>query len=229
MSNSLQPHGLQHARLPCASLSPRACSNSCPLSHWCHLTISSSVTPFSFGLQSFPASQSFPMSCLFPSDGQSIGASDSDSVLTINIQGTGQEFIESPPNGICLMFFLWLNWSYESWGRKITAIKWRLFFFYHILARVYTINITYCCWCWPWSFSCSGMCQVSLKPLPTPLLLGGSHDHAANGESYTLPPWRQNFCINYLEFFCSGNLSLLPIYLLTYLYQYGCMDVYVIL
>ena len=102
-------------------------------------------------------------------------------------------------------------------------------FFYHILARVHTINITYCCWCWPWSFSCSGMCQVSLKPLPTPLLLGWSHDHTANGESYILPPWRQNFCVHYLEFFCSGNLSLLPICLLTYLYQYGLMDVYVVL
>ena len=85
MSNSLQPHGLQHARLPCASPSPRICSNSCPLSWWCYLTISSSAALFSFCLQSFPASGSFPMSQLFASGGQSIGTSAS--VLPRNIQG----------------------------------------------------------------------------------------------------------------------------------------------
>ena len=69
------PHGLQHARLPCPSPSPRVCSISCPLSRWCYPTISSFVVPFSSCLQSFPASGSFPMSWLFPSDGQSIGAS----------------------------------------------------------------------------------------------------------------------------------------------------------
>ena len=62
MSNSLWPHGLQHARLPCPSPTPGACSNSCPLSWWCHPTISSSVVPFSSCLQSFPASRSFPVS-----------------------------------------------------------------------------------------------------------------------------------------------------------------------
>ena len=62
VSNSLRPHGLQHARLPCPLPSPRACSNSCPLSQWCHPTILSSVIPFSFCLQSFPASGSFLMS-----------------------------------------------------------------------------------------------------------------------------------------------------------------------
>ena len=65
MSNSLQPHGLQHARLPCPSPTPGACSNSCPSSRWCHPTISSSVDPFSSCLQSFPASGSFPMSQFF--------------------------------------------------------------------------------------------------------------------------------------------------------------------
>ena len=77
MSNSLWPHGLQHTRLLCHPLSPRVCSNSCPLSQWCYLTISSSTTPFSFCLQSFPASGSFPMCQLFASDGQSIGNSAS--------------------------------------------------------------------------------------------------------------------------------------------------------
>ena len=87
MSNSLQPHGLQHARLLCPSLSPRVCSNSCPLSQWCHPTSSSSVTPFSSCLHSFPASASFLMSWLFHSGGQSIGDSTSAYALPVNIQG----------------------------------------------------------------------------------------------------------------------------------------------
>ena len=85
MSDSLQPHGLQHTRLSCPSLTPRACSNSCPLSQWCHPTISSSVIPFS-RLQSCPASGSFPISQFLTSGGQSIGASASASVLPKNIQ-----------------------------------------------------------------------------------------------------------------------------------------------
>ena len=86
MSNSLWPHKLQHARLPCPSQSPGACWDSCPLSGWCHPTISSSVIHFSSCLQSFPASQSFPMSWLFASGGQSIRASASASVLPMKIQ-----------------------------------------------------------------------------------------------------------------------------------------------
>ena len=83
---TLRPSGLQHARLPCPSPTPRACSNSCPLSRWCHPTISSSVIPFSSCLQSFPAWGSFPMSQFFASGGQSIGASALASVLPMNIQ-----------------------------------------------------------------------------------------------------------------------------------------------
>ena len=87
VSNSLWPHGLQHARLPCPSLSPRVCSNSCPSSQWCHPTISSSVALFSSCSQSFPASGSFPMSWPFASGGQkSIGVSVSKWVLPMNIQ-----------------------------------------------------------------------------------------------------------------------------------------------
>ena len=86
MSDSLWPHGLQYTRLPCPSLSFGACSNSCPLSWWCHSTISSSVVPFSPYLQSFPASGSFLMSQLFASGGQSVGASASALVLPMNIQ-----------------------------------------------------------------------------------------------------------------------------------------------
>ena len=86
MSNSLQTHGPEHTRLPCPSPSPRVYSNSCPLSQWCHPTISSSVAPFSSYPQSFPASGYFPVSWLFTSGDQSIGASASALVLPRNIQ-----------------------------------------------------------------------------------------------------------------------------------------------
>ena len=88
MYDSLQPHGLQHARPPCPSPTPRACSNSCPSGQWYHPTISSSVVPFSPCLQSFPASGSgsFPMSKFFTSGGQSIGVIASTSVLPVNTQ-----------------------------------------------------------------------------------------------------------------------------------------------
>ena len=102
MSDSLGPHGLLHTRFSYyPSPSSRTCSNSCPLSRWCHPTISSSVIPFSSCLQSFPASGSFLMSRLFASSGQSIGASASASVLPMNIQGwfplglTGLIFLQS--------------------------------------------------------------------------------------------------------------------------------------
>ena len=85
-SDSLRPHGLQHTRLPCPSLTLRACSNSCPSSRWCHPAISSSVVHVSSHLQSFPVSGSFQMSQLFASGGQSIGVSASASVLPMNIQ-----------------------------------------------------------------------------------------------------------------------------------------------
>ena len=87
VSNSLWPQGLQHSRLPCSSVSFRVCSNSCPLSQWCHPTISSSVTPFPSCPQSFPASGSFSVSWLFTSCSQRIGASTSASVLPMSIQG----------------------------------------------------------------------------------------------------------------------------------------------
>ena len=87
MSDSLWPHGLQHTRPPCPSPSPRVCPSSCPMNQWCHPTISSSVVPFSSCLQSFPVSGSFPMSRLFTSGGQSVGASTSASVLSMNIKG----------------------------------------------------------------------------------------------------------------------------------------------
>ena len=86
VSDSLRPHRLQHTRLPCPSPSPRACSNSCPSSRWCHATISFSVILFSSCLQSFPVSGSFPVSQFFAPGGQSIRVSASASVLPVNVQ-----------------------------------------------------------------------------------------------------------------------------------------------
>ena len=86
VSDSLPPHEPQHARPPCPSPTPRVHPNPCPLSWWCHLTVSSSVVPFSSCSQSFPASGSFQMSQLFTSGGQSIGVSASTSVLPMNTQ-----------------------------------------------------------------------------------------------------------------------------------------------
>ena len=103
MSDSLQPHGLQYARPPCPLPTPRAYSNSCPLSQWCHPTISSPLIPFS-SLQSFPASGSFPMSELFASGGQCIWVSASTPLLPMNIQDwsllgwTGLDLLASPRN-----------------------------------------------------------------------------------------------------------------------------------
>ena len=101
MSNSLWPHGLQHARLPCPSPTSRACTNSCPLSRWCHPTIPSSAVPTSSRLESFPASGSFPKSQFFASSGQRFGVSASASVLPMNTQDgfplglTGLIFLQS--------------------------------------------------------------------------------------------------------------------------------------
>ena len=86
VSDSLRPHEPQHARTPCPSPTPGVYPNSCPLSRWCHLTISSSVIPLSSCLQSFPTSWSFRMSQLFASGGQNIGVTASTSVLPMNTQ-----------------------------------------------------------------------------------------------------------------------------------------------
>ena len=86
MSDSLQTYGLQHTRSPCPLVTAGAYSNSCPLSQWCYPTISSSLVPVSSGLQSFPASGSFPMSHLFASGGETMGISASASVLPMIIQ-----------------------------------------------------------------------------------------------------------------------------------------------
>ena len=135
MSNSLWSHGLQHARLPCPSPTPRACSNSCPSSRFCHPTSLSSVIPFFSCLQSFPVSGSFPMSQFFASGGQSIGVSASAWVLPMNIQdwfplrltylisllskGLSRVFNTTVQsiNSLALSFVYdpWSIWSLRSW------------------------------------------------------------------------------------------------------------------
>ena len=156
-SDSLWSHGLQHARLPCPSLSPGVCSDSCPLSRWCHPTISSSVTAFSCP-QSFPASGSFPMSWLFTSGGQSIGASasvlpmDTQDWSTLgwtgwfSLQSKGLSSIFSSTTVQKHQFFsaqpsLWSNSHICIWllGKAIAltiwtfVAKWWLCFFIHCL------------------------------------------------------------------------------------------------
>ena len=120
VSNSLRPHGLHHARLPCPSPTPRACSNSCPSSQWCHPTISSSVVPFSSHLQSFPASGSLQISQFFASGGQSIGASALASVLLMN----NQDWFPLELTGLIALLSKWnRNLSCCSWSRRMNFMN----------------------------------------------------------------------------------------------------------
>ena len=142
MSHSLLPPGLQHARLPSPSLSPRICSNSCPLSQQCHPTISSSVIPFSSCLQSCPASGSFPRSQLFALGGQSIGFSISpssefsgliffriDGFDLIVVQGTPNSLIQHQSSKALILqlsafFMVQLSHLYMTTGRTIALTVW---------------------------------------------------------------------------------------------------------
>ena len=128
MSDSLWPHGLQDARLPCPSPSPRVYPNSCPSGWWCHPTISSSVIPFSSHPQSFPASGSFPMCQLFASGGQSFGVSASASVLPMNSPFGGvfvglvdlilERFLQKSSYKVCASLWIfvgcWLSFMHSS-------------------------------------------------------------------------------------------------------------------
>ena len=122
MSNSLRPHGLQHNRLPCLSQPLGVCSNSRPLSQWCHPTISCSVTPLSSCSQSFPASGSFIMSQLFSSSGQSTGASASASVLPMNIYGwiplALTSLISLQSKGLSRVFSSTTIWKHQFFGTQ---------------------------------------------------------------------------------------------------------------
>ena len=143
ISNYLWPRGLQHARLPCPSSTPRACSNSCPSSH-CHIIISSSVVPFSSRLQSFPESGSVPMSQFFTSDDQNIGVSASAPILPRNIglisfrmdwldlpvvQGTLKTLLQHYSSKAsvlqCSTFFIvQLSHPYMTTGKTIALTRW---------------------------------------------------------------------------------------------------------
>ena len=116
MPNSLWPHGL-FTRVPYCSLSPGVCSDSCPLSQWCCLTISSSAASLSFCFQSFPASGSFPVSQLFTSGGQSIGVSASTSVLPMNIQDWNIQDIKKAEHRRIDAFEMW------CW-RRLLKVPW---------------------------------------------------------------------------------------------------------
>ena len=124
VSDSLQPHEPQHARPPCSPPTPWVYSNSCPLSQWCHPTISSSVVPFSSHLQSFPASGAFQMSQFFPSGGQSIGVWASASVLPMNIQDwfplgwTGWISLQS--NGLSRVFSNTIVQKHQFFGTQLS-------------------------------------------------------------------------------------------------------------
>ena len=120
MSDSLWPHGLQHTRLPCPSPSRRVYSDSGPLSQWCNPTISSSVVPFSSCPQSFPESESFPMSRLFTSGSQSIGASAS--ILPMNIQVLSplgiSDLISLPSRGLSGDFSSTTVWKHQFFNTQ---------------------------------------------------------------------------------------------------------------
>ena len=141
ISDCLWPYGLQHTRLSCPSLSPGACSNSCPLSWWCYLTISSSVIPISSRLQYFQASGPYLMSQFFASGGQSIGASGSASVLPMNIQDWFPlgwvALISLQSKGLFLQHHSWkasilcsafftvqLSHPYMTTGKTIALTRW---------------------------------------------------------------------------------------------------------
>ena len=122
MSDSLWPHGLQHVRVPCPSPSSGVCSNSWPLSQWCYLTISSSATPFTLCLQSFPESGSFPITWIFAIGGQSIGDSTSASILPIYIQGW------SPLGFTDLISLLSRGLSFQHHNLKASVLQCSAFF-----------------------------------------------------------------------------------------------------
>ena len=140
VSNSLQPKGLQHARLHCPSPTPRACSNSCASSRWCRLTISSPVISFCSCLQSFPASGSFPKSQLFASGGQSIGVLTLASVLPMNTQDwshlgwTG--WISLHSKGLSRVFYNNAAQKHQFFGAQTDLFRERMSLLFNLLSRL---------------------------------------------------------------------------------------------
>ena len=173
MSNSLPPHGLQHGMLPCPLPTPKVCSNSCPLSRWYHPTISSSAALFSSCPQSFPASGSFPVSWLFTSGSQCIGASASAPDLPMNIQG---------------WFSLWLTGliSLQSKGGTLksllqhhsskSSILWHSAFFMVQLSHPYmTTGKTIALTVWTFAGKVMSMLSNTLLRFVTALLPRSKH------------------------------------------------------
>ena len=140
VSDSLRPHGLQHTRPPCPSPTPEVYSDSCPLGHWCHPTILSSVVPLSSCLQSFPASGSFQVSQLFTSGGQSIGVSAStlkhsglisfrmDWLDLLAVQGTLRSLLQHHSSKVSILrrsacFIVQLSHPYMTTGKTIALTR----------------------------------------------------------------------------------------------------------
>ena len=153
MSYSLRPHArLQHARLPSSTPSPVVCPSSCPLNWWCHPTISSSVTPFFFCPQSFPASRSFPMSRLFPAGGQSIGTSDSTSVFPMNIQSLfplrSMGLISLLSKGLSIVFFSTTVWKHQFFGTLVFFMVqlWLDHNYWHDYWKGHSLEYMDLCW-----------------------------------------------------------------------------------
>ena len=190
MSNSLQPHGPQHARPPCPSPTPKVYPSSCPSSWWCHPTISSSVIPFSSCSQSLPASGSFQMSQLSSSGGQSIGISASTSVLPMNIQdwsplgwmgwtslqskGLSKSLLQHHSSKASILrcsafFIVELSHPYMTTGKTIALTRWTFVnkvmpLLFNMLSRlVITFLPKSMCLLISWLHICITPCKITLK------------------------------------------------------------------
>ena len=185
MSDSLQPHGLQHTRPPCPSPTSRACSNSCPLSQWCHPAILSSVLPFSSCPQSLPASGSFPMSQLFAWGGQSIGVSASASVLPMNTKDwsplgwTG--WVSLQPKGLSRVFssitvqkHQFFDAQLSLWSNSTELHFFKIFFWCGPFLKSLNL-LQYCFWFLFWFFGCEacGILAPQLEMEPASPALEG--------------------------------------------------------
>ena len=174
VSDSLWPHGLQHARLPCPSPTPGVYSNSCPLSRWCHPTILSSVIAFSSCLESLLASGSFQMSQLFTSCGQSIGVSASTSVLPMNIQDwfplgwTGWISLQS--RGLSRVFCNTTVQKHQFFGAQRTPV----ILFTQSLNTHILLGLTWNCPQWYFSFRDPLVCVLLLILLDDVVTVSGT-------------------------------------------------------
>ena len=193
MSNSLWPHRMQQSRLPCSPLSPRVCSNSCPLNQWCHPTISSSVIPFSFCPQSFPALGAFPLSWLFVSGGKSIGASASDFPVSIQswfpLRLTGLISLLSEESMLSN-----LHWYIQpiEYGRNNDNITSEIKLWKSLWLLSWSICVCVCvCVCLPNSFFLSHVTCSRKSQLPQHGQYEGQVDLSRNWGHVSEWPWRQ--------------------------------------